>query len=82
MGIGKVGFASLVMGGAVAGSSRAVEMWLGVSQLARLADLAISMPIGLGIFYGMCRWLGVEDLDVAIRAFMAPIRRRIGRRSS
>ncbi|HWZ31607.1 MAG TPA: murein biosynthesis integral membrane protein MurJ [Bryobacteraceae bacterium] len=82
MGIGKVGFASLVMGGAVAGSSRAVEMWLGVSQPARLADLAISMPIGLGIFYGMCRWLGVEDLDVAIRAFMAPIRRRIGRRSS
>jgi putative peptidoglycan lipid II flippase len=81
-GFGKVGLASLVMGCVVAVSSRAVEMWLGVSQLARLADLAISLPIGLGIFYGMCRWLGVEDLDVAIRAFTAPIRRRIGRRSS
>ena len=79
MGIGKVGLASIAMGCVVAASSRAVEMWLGVSQLARLADLAISLPVGLAVFYAMCRVLRVDDLAVAIRAFTAPIRRRLRR---
>ncbi len=78
-GIAKVALASLVMGSVVAVSSRAVSSWLGVSQLARLADLAISLPIGLVVFYAMCRMLGVEELGMAIRAFTAPIRRRIAR---
>ena len=76
-GIGKVALASAVMGGAVALSSRAVEMWMGVSQLGRLADLAISLPIGLGVFYAMCRVLGVAEIGMAIRAFTAPVRRKI-----
>jgi hypothetical protein len=50
-----------------------------VSQLARLADLAVSLPIGLAAFYGMCRALGVEELDMAIRAFTSPVRRRLKR---
>jgi hypothetical protein len=56
-----------------------MERWLGVSQLARLADLAVSLPIGLAVFYGMCRALGVEELDMAIRAFTSPVRRRLKR---
>ena len=52
---------------------------LGVSQLARLADLAVSIPLGLAVFYGVCRALGVSDLDMAVRAFTAPIRRRLAR---
>jgi len=80
VGILKVALASGVMGAAVAVSSRAMEMWLGASQLARLADLAVSIPIGLGVFYMMCRVLGVSELDLAIRAFTGPIRRRIFRR--
>jgi putative peptidoglycan lipid II flippase len=78
-GIAKVTLASLVMGGVVALSSHEMEKWVGISQLARLCDLAISLPLGLGVFYAMCRFLGVDELDIAIRAFAAPIRRRIRR---
>jgi putative peptidoglycan lipid II flippase len=67
-GIGKVLLASAVMGGAVALSSRGMTMWLGLSQPARLADLLISLPLGVAVFYGMCRALGVSELDMAIRA--------------
>jgi putative peptidoglycan lipid II flippase len=75
-GIGKVLIASAAMGIACALSSHLMEKSLGVSQLARLADLAVSIPISLAVFYGMCRALGVTELDLAIRAFTSPIRRR------
>jgi putative peptidoglycan lipid II flippase len=78
-GIAKVLLASAVMGAAVWAASHGMEKWLGVSQLARLADLAVSLPIGLAAFYGMCRALGVEELDMAIRAFTSPVRRRLKR---
>jgi putative peptidoglycan lipid II flippase len=81
-GIGKVLIASLVMAGITALSSYGVESWLGVSQLARLADLAISLPIGLLVFYGMCRTLGVHEVDMAIRAFTYPVQRRLRRKNT
>jgi len=76
-GIGKVGLASIVMGAVVALASGGMEWWLGVSQLARLADLALSIPVGLAVFYGMCRAMGLTELDLAIRAVASPIRRRL-----
>jgi putative peptidoglycan lipid II flippase len=76
-GIGKVLLASAVMGGAVALSSRGMTMWLGLSQPARLADLLISLPLGVAVFYGMCRALGVSELDMAIRAIADPLRQRL-----
>jgi hypothetical protein len=81
-GIGKVLIASLVMAGITALSSHGVESWLGVSQLARLADLTISLPVGLVVFYGMCRALGVHEVDMAIRAFANPLRRRLQRKNT
>jgi hypothetical protein len=72
----KVVVASVVMGSVVAVASHGIEMWLGVSQLARLADLAVSIPIGLVLFYATCRMLGVSELDMAIQAVVRPIRRR------
>ncbi len=75
-GVLKVFLASAVMGGAVLLTTRGMEKWLGVSQMARLADLAVSIPVGLGIFYLSCRLLGVAELDLAMRAFLHPIRRR------
>jgi len=78
-GVGKVILASSVMGCIVALSSHGMERWLGVSQLARLADLAVSLPLGLASFYAMCRGIGVTDLDMAIRAVAGPIRRRMSR---
>jgi putative peptidoglycan lipid II flippase len=78
-GIAKVLIASLALAAVTALSSHGMERWLGVSQLARLADLAVSIPLGLAVFYGTCRALGVSELDMAIRAFSAPIRRRLRR---
>jgi putative peptidoglycan lipid II flippase len=69
----KITLASLVMGGAVLLSSRLVQMWLGISRLARLMDLAISIPVGLAVLYGGCRLLRVPELDLAARALVAPI---------
>jgi hypothetical protein len=68
------------MGAVIAVTTRVMELRIGVSQLARLADLAVSIPIGLAVFYVGCRLLGVSELDMAIRAFAAPIRRRLLRR--
>jgi hypothetical protein len=67
------------MGIAVAISSHLMVERLGVSQLARLADLAVSIPIGLAVYYGACRWLHVPDLDAAIRAIAGPVIRRVNR---
>jgi putative peptidoglycan lipid II flippase len=79
-GIGRVLIGSAVMGAVVWASSRGMEKWLGDSQLAHLADLTVSLPLGLAAFYGMCRALGVEELEMAIRAFTWPLRRRLARR--
>jgi putative peptidoglycan lipid II flippase len=76
----KIVAASAAMAAAVAVSSHQAELRLGVSQLARLADLSISIPLGLAVYYGTCRLLGVTELDMAIRAFSAPIRRRLLRK--
>ena len=80
-GIGRVLAASLVMAAVTALSSHEMELWLGVSQPARLADLAVSIPLGLGAFYAICRALGVHEIDLAIRAFTWPVRRRLTRGS-
>ena len=77
--IGKVALASAVMGAAIFASSRGMETWLGVSQMARLADLSVSLPAGLAVYYGACRMLGLTDIDGVIRAFAGPIRRRLRR---
>jgi len=77
--LGKVGAASLAMAAAVWLSSHFMAAHAGISQLARLADLAVSIPLGLAVFYGVCRALGVGDIDMALRAFAAPIRRRLAR---
>jgi putative peptidoglycan lipid II flippase len=75
----KVGIASLAMAATVAVSSHLAEAYLGITQWARLADLALSIPLGLAVYYSVCRALGVTDIDMAVRAFTAPIRRRLKR---
>jgi putative peptidoglycan lipid II flippase len=75
--IWKIMLASAVMGGAVWIASHEVETWLGLSRLGRLADLAISIPFGLVVFYAACRLLRVTELDLATRALISPILRRL-----
>ncbi len=76
-GFARVAIASAAMGGAVFLASRGMERWLGVSQMARRADLAVSMPLGVVVFYAACRLMGVTDLDLAFQAVLAPVKRRL-----
>jgi len=80
--IGKIALASAMMGAEIFETSHGMEMWAGVSQMARLADLAVSIPIGLAVYYAGCRVLGLSDIDAAIRSFAGPIQRRLQRSSS
>ena len=73
----KITAASLAMGAVCALSSRSVAHWIGISRLAHAADLAISIPLGLIIFYFTCKLLQVPELESAGRALFAPIRRRL-----
>jgi putative peptidoglycan lipid II flippase len=66
--IWKIAAASAVMGVAVLLSTHGMEGWLGVGRMARLADLAVSIPLGLLIFYAACRFLRVSELELATRA--------------
>jgi putative peptidoglycan lipid II flippase len=78
-GFAKVAVASAAMGGAVFFVSRQMERWLGVSQMARRADLMVSIPLGVAVFYLVCRAMGVTDLDMAFEAVLAPLKRRLRR---
>jgi len=75
--LGKVTAASVFMGAMVTASHLALGRWLGHSRFADLADLAISIPIGVAAFYGACRLLAVAELDMAIRGLGGPIGRRL-----
>jgi len=79
VGFTKVAVASGAMGGVVFFVSREIERWLGVSQMARRADLAVSIPLGVAVFYIACRAMGVTDLDMAFQAVLAPVKRRLKR---
>ncbi len=77
--LGKIAIASAVMAVLIAVSSHLMSARLGVSKIAHLANLAVSIPLGFGAYYAACRWLGVSEIDMAMRAFTAPIRRRLAR---
>ena len=77
--VAKVGLASAVMGGAAWFSSHLMIGRFGLSQFAHLADLCVSLPLGLAVFYVSCRVLKVPDLDAALNALARPVMRRINR---
>ena len=80
--VSKVAAASAVMAAVTWVSSHAMTSRLGTSQWARMADLVVSIPLGIAAFYTMCRWLGIAEISVAIRAFSNPITRRMKREVS
>ncbi len=75
--IWKIAVSSAIMGAVVWLADRFVESRIGVDRLARLADLAISIPLGVLVFYGLCRALRVSELDLAARALADPLARRL-----
>jgi putative peptidoglycan lipid II flippase len=71
----KIGLASAVMGGMLLLISAGTHSWLGLSRLARLLDLAVSIPPGVAVFGATCRLLRVAELETAGRALTAPLTR-------
>jgi putative peptidoglycan lipid II flippase len=76
---GRIAAASALMGAACWASSTAIHAWLGASKVQQFTDLAISIPVGLAVFYAASRALGITELDSAIGAIAGPLRRRLGR---
>ena len=74
----KITAASTLMGLACALSSRMVQHALGVSRLARVADLAISVPVGLAVFLAAAKLFRLPELEAARRALIVPLMRRFG----
>jgi len=72
-----VSVASALMGLAVWTTNYLVTVQLGTSKLARLTDLAISIPIGILVLYTACRILGVTELDTALNGILGPLQRRL-----
>jgi putative peptidoglycan lipid II flippase len=78
----RVTIASAVMGTVVFLTSHGMRGWLGPAKIARIADLAVSIPAGLGALYFTCRALGVPELDMAVSALAGPLKRRLRRTPS
>jgi putative peptidoglycan lipid II flippase len=77
--IWKICAASAAMGAVVLLTSHAIEVWLGPGRGGRLLDLAVSIPLGLLVFYAACRMLRVSELALAGRALADPFNRRFRR---
>ncbi|MFN3323034.1 MAG: murein biosynthesis integral membrane protein MurJ [Bryobacteraceae bacterium] len=74
----KISLAAAVMGAAVWASSGLVARQITPSRLQYLVDLAVSIPVGLAVFYAVCRMLRIVELEIATDALAAPLLRRLG----
>ncbi len=75
----KVVIASVAMGFAVWASTHLMSANFGVRRAARLADLAVSIPFGLAVFWAFSRALKLNDLDAAFNAITGSAMRRFRR---
>jgi len=71
----KAATASLVMGCLCFTSSGAIHQWLGATHTASFADLAVSIPLGAGVYFAMCRLLGVTEIDRPLQMLARRFRR-------
>jgi putative peptidoglycan lipid II flippase len=69
--------ASAAMGGAIALSSHFITANLGEGRLGSFADVAISIPVGLGIFWFFSRMLRISEMELAAQAIPATWRGRL-----
>ncbi len=73
----KVTAASVAMGAVVWASSSLIRFELGAGTIARLVDLAVTIPLGIAVLYFVSRALQIEELEMATRALGGPIARRL-----
>lgn len=74
----KIAAASVVMGCVAEIVSREMERRLGLSRLARIADLAVTIPLAVTVFWAVCRALRVPELEWARRVLASPFARASG----
>lgn len=77
--IGRITLAALAMAVAVWVSSHYMRQWLGITHLARIADLAVSLPLGGAVYYCCTKALGLTEIDMVLRSFTGPLQRRFQR---
>jgi putative peptidoglycan lipid II flippase len=75
----KVSVASLLMTSVVWVSSTVIGQGLGQGFAGRMTDLAVSIPLGLGVLYWAARSMKIEELEMATRALGGPLARRFSR---
>jgi putative peptidoglycan lipid II flippase len=63
----RIALASVVMGAVCRASSYAIHLAIAAPRTAQFADVAISIPLGVAIFYVLARRLQIEELE-AVRA--------------
>ncbi len=78
--IGKVAAGSFMMAMAVLAVHRVIEVALPPGPMVYFADVFATIPLGVLTVWFSCRWLQVEELEMATRALGGPIARRLGRR--
>ncbi len=76
----RISLASLAMAAVVWVSSHFMRQWLDTGQLARIADLAVSLPLGGAVYYWSSKALGLTEIDLVLRSFTGPLQRRFQRR--
>jgi putative peptidoglycan lipid II flippase len=76
--VSKIAAASAVMGAGCYVSSHYIRGSVPYAKIAAAADLAISVPLGLAVFYAVLRVLRVSELEGAMSALAGPILRRLG----
>lgn len=69
--------ASAVMAAVVWMSSHYIIGYGGTAKAARLADLVISIPLGLVVLYLCCRTMNVPEMNLAITSLAGPLSRRV-----
>ncbi len=74
----KIVLAAATMGAVCWAVSSGVHHFLGFQFQARLIDLALSIPSGGAVFYGICYTLKVPELADAQQSIAMPLLRRLG----
>ena len=69
----RVIFASAVMGVVVSLVNHQMQGAFGGSRAGRLVELGVSVPVGVLVYYGLCRLTGVAELELATRALAGPL---------
>ena len=76
----QVSLASALMGCIVWLTSRYLESRFGVTRSAHIVNLIVSIPVGVAVYYSICKMLRVEVLDLAVRAVTGGLARRFLKR--